>query len=440
MRPILRELLRVRFVLVVAVLAVAVLVVAAPAQQVRVVGPVIGGGVQFTTIQSAVDASRDGDIVLVRDGIYPAFSIVGKSISVVADGTTVEVLSTTGILVANVAAWQTVLLRGVTSRDALTPLHVRDCDGPVLVEDASFSSITTFGSSSMAVVTRCANVVFARCAMFGSSLRQGVTAGLAASDAQVSLFDCVVFGGAGGQQFEGLPAASVVGTRLVASGTTFRGGTGRDGIGFGTTCFRPPGDGADALVLVDAASSAWLTGCTLAPGAAGFGSPPCPGARPGAPIGGAGAAIVLPGPSAQLQVSGPTPAGASTTFTIQGPAHAHVRAELAAAVLQRELELLDDLVVVRDRFLGLGSERHPDRRDVHEQHHRVRPAVAPRGCCSAVAAPVGGDDRLGDRARRLLEQQRHAVGEADQARGLVGVGEQVSSASFLRRFFFFSSA
>src|SRR5262245_50911348 len=37
-----------------------------------------------------------------------------------------------------------------------------------------------------------------------------------------------------------------------------------------------------------------------------------------------------------------------------------------SALLERELDLLADLVVVGDRFLRLAGERHPDRRHVDE--------------------------------------------------------------------------
>src|SRR5438093_12456450 len=48
-------------------------------------------------------------------------------------------------------------------------------------------------------------------------------------------------------------------------------------------------------------------------------------------------------------------------------ATADMAIQAAAALLQRQLQLVDDLVVMRHRFLGLGGERHPDAGDVH--HH-----------------------------------------------------------------------
>ena len=47
-----------------------------------------------------------------------------------------------------------------------------------------------------------------------------------------------------------------------------------------------------------------------------------------------------------------------------------VDAHAAAAVLQRALDLRQDLVVARDGLLGLGRERHPDARHVHGDDQR----------------------------------------------------------------------
>ncbi len=89
------------------------------------------------------------------------------------------------------------------------------------------------------------------------------------------------------------------------------------------------------------------------------------------------------------------------------------------ALLEGELDLLDDLRVVRDRLLALGGERDPDRRDVDDEEDRSR-GKRPLGLRDAVALPRGVHHRMRDRARRLLVEERHAVGEAVEPDDLVG--------------------
>ena len=101
-------------------------------------------------------------------------------------------------------------------------------------------------------------------------------------------------------------------------------------------------------------------------------------------------------------------------------AAAQEHAEPAPALLERELDLLANLVVVGDGLLRLAGKRHPDRRHVNEYDHRARGQSAP-GLCDAVVAPTGIEDRLEGGASRLLVKQGHAVGVADDARQLAVV-------------------
>src|SRR5262245_6669651 len=72
-------------------LPIAALLTAAPLARagVLVVSRTPGPGIDFTQIQPAVNAAVDGDTILVRNGSYMPFKIDGKSLTVVADGTSV---------------------------------------------------------------------------------------------------------------------------------------------------------------------------------------------------------------------------------------------------------------------------------------------------------------------------------------------------------------
>src|SRR4029077_2549174 len=95
-------------------------------------------------------------------------------------------------------------------------------------------------------------------------------------------------------------------------------------------------------------------------------------------------------------------------------------AEPPPTLLQGELDLLPDLVVVGDRFLGLAGERDPHRGHVDEHHHGPGGQGA-AGLGDAVVLPRGLDRGLERRARRLLVEERHPVGVPDHARQLVVV-------------------
>ena len=96
-----------------------------------------------------------------------------------------------------------------------------------------------------------------------------------------------------------------------------------------------------------------------------------------------------------------------------------VAAEPPPAVLHRQPQLAQDLGIGGDRLLALGRERNPDRGDVNEEHNGAR-RERTLGLLEAVAVPVDGKGRLGDRAGRLLVLQRHAVGETQQVDQLIG--------------------
>lgn len=95
-----------------------------------------GPGTNFTTIAAAVTAVPDGATLLVRPGIYTGFSVVQKGVNVLADPG-VHVYS--GITILEVGPQQKVVIRGVEwgNPTGVGTLAVRDCRGPVLVEDCA---------------------------------------------------------------------------------------------------------------------------------------------------------------------------------------------------------------------------------------------------------------------------------------------------------------
>ena len=72
---------------------ISVLLTAPVVADVHVVDATGGPGSDFTSIQAAVNAAADDDVVLIRTGSYVAFTIDNVSLSVLADsGSTVSIV------------------------------------------------------------------------------------------------------------------------------------------------------------------------------------------------------------------------------------------------------------------------------------------------------------------------------------------------------------
>lgn len=260
------------------------------------VGP---SGADFTSIQAAVDAAADGDTILVRpDPLgYTAFSVNGKALALVADGTVVA----RSCQIQNVALGATTSLSGFTLADpAGYPgvLQVISCAGSIRIE--SLNSIVG-GLPTRASVTNSSDVAFVRATVFGlggASTFQPGTPGLDVDHSTIALYDCTVGGGPGASGFlgaagggAGLQAAN---SFVFASHVAFTGGNGGNGgcsnCGVIPGCPTGGGGGGNGILVQDFGSppsSIVLLDCTAQGGA--NGAPGC-----GFPSTGSGAPISVP--------------------------------------------------------------------------------------------------------------------------------------------------
>lgn len=225
-----------------ALLALMLLAVGAQAD-VLVVDDDGGPGVDHLTIQAAVLAASEGDIVLVKEGSYPAVSIVQRGLSIIVEAGETAVVPS--IHVADTSAAQQIVIRGVDALpqpgDTNGGISVANCDGSVFVQDGVFEGSpepSPLNDAAGATVSDSAGVTFRGCTLAGARTPDGAAvsaAGLFATNSRVLLFDCLARGGDGDSLVSSLaappgrPGVQNVGGELVVFGGSFVGGTGGDG-------------------------------------------------------------------------------------------------------------------------------------------------------------------------------------------------------------------
>ncbi len=127
--------------------------------QVWVVDDDGGAGVHFTTIQAAVNAAADGDVVLVRSGSYAGVTVDAKELAVVADAGADARAQL--CVVRDLAPSQTVELRGLF----LTALRLENSLGPVWIEDVTVErpAVGGAGFGGAVDIIGCRDVGLQRC-------------------------------------------------------------------------------------------------------------------------------------------------------------------------------------------------------------------------------------------------------------------------------------
>lgn len=241
-------------------------------------GPEFG---HFETIQAAVDAANDGDMIIVRRGHYAPFAIDGKGLSVVAEfpeSVWVEAQAGSAIRVENVPAASRALLADLgvmqTSSDVVGTVLLHDNLGGVQLERVIVGSTKIHPVQQSLRIVSCDDVT-----IIASGFAQGVLArlstvrlhetrihgaqgagcvssppskpggpGLEVLSGDVLLADCVVQGGRGGDGSNPLNCCNGPGGPGLLLGTdnptvTVRGGElkgGTPGADMGCAPFGPP--------------------------------------------------------------------------------------------------------------------------------------------------------------------------------------------------------
>ncbi|HTF89572.1 MAG TPA: right-handed parallel beta-helix repeat-containing protein [Planctomycetota bacterium] len=291
------------------------------------------GNGQHTTIQSAITAAFDGDVLLVRSGTYAGFTLDNRRLSVIADAGALPKVAGT-VVVRNTGAAGIILLAGLEIVPPQSPIPlkgldftnnaghvrvqnctVRGCEG---AQDPGQSSDGGIGAS----ILNSSKVAFVGCSLTGGAgggapynvvLGGKGAHGVVTQGSSVAFYDCQVQGGAGGaadyawsnaRSGDGGDGCRVLDFGILASGCQFKGGVGGS---YAST----PGDGGDGLVVN--AGQAQLIGNTYAAGSGGFAYGGYFGAT-GVPQSGPGVFHTFPGVA--RKISGPSLAAESATMQI----------------------------------------------------------------------------------------------------------------------------
>lgn len=202
-------------------LALALLALGAHAD-VRVVDSAGGGA--YTQISAAVAAASDGDVILVKSGVYFAFTVNDKSLDIVADVGAAATIQGSVIL-SGIGVTRRVTLTAFTLRGPATLLSA---PSPALIVSGNSGSIRVQGCTiegfdrplcdgpnahggAAVDISDSADVAFAGCALRGGdgAFRNGYAGsggrGLGGTSSHVALYDCTVFGGEGGGETPNCP-------------------------------------------------------------------------------------------------------------------------------------------------------------------------------------------------------------------------------------------
>lgn len=227
-----------------------------------------GPGTDFTQIQPAITAAVDGDVILVRPGYYQRFSVFGKSLSIVVDGSQATVYGEGFGASVSAAAGGFSLVRGfdcdgqpagLSTKYPPVDFSIQSPQGPVWAE-----SITTTGAFPGVGITSTGEhrVTLVRTVLVGAGSALSSSAegnAIALLSAKASLIDCSVIGGNGTTALpigsflypaaSPVEAARVWFSELTLARTSVFGGQGGAGYSgeLGCSPAKPGGVGAQLL-------------------------------------------------------------------------------------------------------------------------------------------------------------------------------------------------
>lgn len=202
----------------------------------------VGVGEDFEQIQDAVMAAADGDVLLVKPGTYTTVRISNKSLTIVGDGGVPEIERSVRVL--DLSAEKLVVLQNLRNKGIGATfgykhgLEILDCQGQVVVDSCIWSGVAAPRVGVSVERSDAVTISNTTCVgLYGPEPAGSGGAGLLVIDSRVSIENCTLRGGSGGNGDSGPDlldggdgghAIEVDGTsaRVHVAGTTLIGGKG----------------------------------------------------------------------------------------------------------------------------------------------------------------------------------------------------------------------
>jgi hypothetical protein len=274
-------------------------------------------GTEYLSIHEAVEAATEGDIVLVRDGIYPGagdgIALVGKGLAVVAER---QASVTTGtLLCTDLPAASHVLVQGVRFVNNVTTGILQDNSGPLWLERAMFLPglfVNPPPFTAGLEVEACEALVLSRSEV--RSVPTGIGAqpwALLARDSRLHLFSTRVLGEAAFR--DDLVSLVLERSLLWLLGSTVQGADGVDG-----SLFQPQAnEGGDGLEL-RTGSEARIVASLVTGGPGGTPYPSGPTEPDGQAFVGPGTVRARSGGAKELELTSPAREGQTIDLVLRG--------------------------------------------------------------------------------------------------------------------------
>ncbi len=318
--------------------ALALLLAAPGSAQTRVWTVDKNGPSDFSDIQSAIDASSDGDAILVDGDTFAGFTIQARGVTIVGEAGQTRirgVVEIEDLPVGTAAVLSNLVLEPVHSKkngalcaySNLGSVRLQSCEliggaARLYCDDDGYPSGD--GWLAGARIEDCADVCFTQCSFEGAHGVGGYqncavsyytcgpgAPGIHAEDSSVAVYDCQLQGGRGGDSDdtnenvsarEGGAGARLIRSFMSLSNTLVGGGPGGNITIFASLIV--PGPGGAGFDLEDQPSEVQLLDTTIIPGIGGT-EPYGSSAPDGAPFIGEGSSVIvqIPGSHREMEMS-----------------------------------------------------------------------------------------------------------------------------------------